>query len=41
MNLMNLMNLIPPHTATVSNTLVSPKYPRPNNPLTKTSPRIL
>ena len=29
------------HTATVSNTLVSPKYPAPNKALTKTSPRIL
>ena len=43
LNLTNLMHLnhIILHTATLSSTLVNPKYPNPNRALTKISPLIL
>ena len=39
-NLTNLIRLIP-YIATLSNTLVRPKYPSPKRALTNTSPLIL
>lgn len=43
LNLTKLMGLnhIMLHTATLSSTLVNPKYPNPNRALTKISPLIL
>ncbi len=43
LNLTKLIHLIHImlHTATLSNTLVNPKYPNPNKALTKISPLIL
>lgn len=43
LNLTKLMHLmcIMLHTATLSRTLVNPKYPSPNRALTKISPLIL